>query len=94
MEILLGILILAIFVVVGHKISYRIVIMQLDKAITETGLVEKVNKEGIMSLETYMTINKYLAKNYGYTYNNAFDMIMVMADLRKYKNNKYNMNEN
>lgn len=91
MEILLGIIILAIFVVIGHKISYYMVMMQLDKAITETGLLETVNKEGIMSCETYMTINKYLAQTYGYTYNNVFDILMVMVDLRKHKNDKYNM---
>ena len=91
MEILLGIIILAIFVIVGHKISYYMVVMQLDKAITETGLLETVNKEGIMRCETYMTINKYLAQNYGYTYDKVFDMLMVMVDLRKNKKNKYNM---
>lgn len=91
MEILLGILILAIFVIVGHKVSYRIVLMQLDKAITETGLVETVNKEGIMRYETYTTINRYLTQNYGYSYDKAFDMLMVMVDLRKNKKNKYNM---
>lgn len=91
MEILLGILFLPIFVFVGYKISDYIVIMQLDKAITETGLVEKVNKEGIMSCETYMTINRYLAQNYGYTYNKVFDMLMVMVDLRNHKKNKYTM---
>lgn len=91
MEILLGILILAIFVIVGHKVSYHIVLMQLDKAITETGLVETVNKEGIMRCETYTTINRYLTQNYGYSYDKVFDMLLVMIDLRKNKKNKYNM---